>query len=209
MADTFNVVYDASDRISSITHEPPGIGKFAYEYNGTSSISFNIYDGIGNTNLTIHESYYLNSNQKVDSIFQYNDTQDTFSAKFIYNQANFLIEARYYQNNSGGLAVLRTIENYTYDAIGNRLTTLVKNASNNLLSTTNYTYNNILNNIWLVPVNLPLPNKNLPLTEVEINALNVETSRLTYEYTFDSQSRVLAIKLSRSGIIVWKYFSYQ
>jgi hypothetical protein len=209
VADTFNVVYDASDRISSITHLPPGIGKFAYEYNGTTSINFKIYDGIGNTNVSIHESYYLNSNQKVDSSFQYNDTQDTSSAKFIYNQANLLTEARYYENDAAGKSILITVENYTYDAIGNRLTTVIRSAGNNIISTTTYTYNNILNNTWLVPANLPPSNKNLPLTQVETNALNVETSRLTYEYTFDAQSRVIAIKLSSSGIIVWKYFSYQ
>jgi hypothetical protein len=209
VADTFNVAYDANDRISSITHVPPGEGKFAYQYNGTTSISLEIYEGIGNTNLTIHESYYLNSNQKVDSSFQYNDTQDTSSAKFIYNQAKVLTEAKYYENDAAGKAVLKTIEKYTYDATGNVSTTVVRNALNNIISTTSFTYNNIPYNIGLVPANLMPPNLNLPLTEVERNAVNVETSRLTHEYTFDAQNRVIAEKLNQDGLIYWKYYSYQ
>lgn len=209
IADTFNVVYDASDRISSITRVPPGEGKIAFTYNGTTSISLDLYDGIENTNLNIHESYFLNSGQMLDSSFQYNDTKDTSSVKYFYNQANELTEARYYENNAAGKAVLKTIEKYTYDATGNRLNTVVRNAANDIISTTTFTFYDIRNNIILTPVNLPFTSKNLPHTEVEVNLLNRETLRLTHEYTFDSQSRVIAEKLNQDGEIYWKYYSYQ
>ena len=47
----------------------------------------NIYNGIV---LSIHTINYLNDSQLVDSVFQYNNTHDSTTNKYIYNAAGQL-----------------------------------------------------------------------------------------------------------------------
>ncbi|MGZ8525926.1 MAG: hypothetical protein ACXWV1_15950, partial [Chitinophagaceae bacterium] len=78
---TFNLSYDASNRITSlISASNPG-DKFVFTYNSASGYSMEIF---GSNIPVIHEDFFLNSNSLPDSTFQYNNTGDTSTEKYLY-----------------------------------------------------------------------------------------------------------------------------
>src|SRR4030095_4653425 len=87
----YNLTYDGDNRLVSMASTPePSIGKFIYQYANDNSFTMDLY----NSNvLDIHEKFWVNSLSLVDSTFQYNNTNDSSTAKYIYNYGNQLIQS--------------------------------------------------------------------------------------------------------------------
>ena len=91
--------------------------RFEYGYT-TGGITLDLFES--NT-LSIHEMFFMNSNSQVDSTFQYNNTQDSMSERYIYNSSKQLIKLIEYDYSKAGSTV-GNITNYTYDGRGNVIT---------------------------------------------------------------------------------------
>src|SRR5947208_6941337 len=97
---TYNLTYDSQNRLISVESTTSPGDKFVYSYPQQNLFQMDLY----NSNLlSIHEDFYLNSFSYVDSTFQYNDTNDSTTEKYVYNSAKQLIERReyFYQSTTG------------------------------------------------------------------------------------------------------------
>ncbi len=202
--DTFNIAYDASDRIISIV-STSGSGGFYYSYTPTS-YTLDIKQG---THLDIREISFINSNQLVDSTFQYNDTNDSSTSKLVYNAGKQLIQQIYYDYITAGGAKLSSKETYTYDASGNVITQTDTNASGAVTETKTFTYSSFTAGISLFMLYRPAMAKNLPLTITTKSPGGNITSTETRAYTFDSNNRMVTQTDSDNfGNMVVKTFLY-
>ena len=129
---TYNLTYDGDNRITSMTAIPePAIVKFVYNYSSNNLLTMDLYNSNA---LSIHEILWLNSSGTLDSTFQYNDTNDSSTEKYIYNSGKQILQIRNYNYSSGGSELDHTTD-YIYDNLGNAITESTSNGSS-----TNYTY---------------------------------------------------------------------
>ena len=203
--DTFNIAYDASDRMISMISNSGG-GGFYYAYNSTS-YTMDIKQG---SHLVIRDICYINSNQLVDSTFQYNDTDDSSTTKLIYNAGKQLTQLLNYEYSKTGGAKLMGKETYTYDASGNMIKQTDTDASGAVTETKTSTYNTIAADYGLFnTLYRPLPYKNLPVTITTKSASGNIIAVESRAYTFDSNNRVRTETDSDNyGNVVVKTFLY-
>lgn len=205
ISDTFNVSYDANDRIQSLISTFSG-GKFLYSYNG-SSYTLDIMNA---NHLIIRETSFINSNSLVDSTFQYNDTNDSSTLRLIYNSNKQVIQQRWYEYSLISGAQLWKKEDFTYDANGN----LIKNITTNPAGTTTiiitYTYNNVVPNLYLLgPVYRPVMYKNLPVSITYFYPGTGTTQSVAIAYVLDNNNRVVTeTHTDNNGYTVIKKYSY-
>ena len=194
---TFNVAYDANDRIVSlISASSPG-DKFLYQYSN-GSYTMDIYNSNA---ISIHEEFYINSNSFVDSTFQYNDTDDSSTEKYIYNSARQLVTIKEYEYTKGHGILLYNTSQYTYDSGGN----ILKVADN--FSTTTYEYYpDLVNPLTFLSPYLPV-NKNLIKTEyADYGGSDITIS---HTYTFDANNRLSTQTITTdSGETAIKTYTY-
>jgi hypothetical protein len=178
---TYDLSYDASGRLTAITAlpAPPSIN-FVYTYLATNKVTLDLYEGGA---LNIHEIMWLNSSNYLDTTFQYNDSGDTTTEKYIYNANKQLIQSNVYDYSTSGTD-LYNATNYTYDNFGN-----VISSSDNLGQTISYSYySNLPNTLKIGETFLPQPTFFIK-TEILNTSGSVTTS--THYYTFDSQNRII------------------
>lgn len=195
---TYTLTYDGNGRLTSLTAagNPPPL-KFIYQY-GTNSFTMDLYDYGA---LSIHEEGKLNADSYLDSTFQYNDTNDTSTEKYIYNGNKQLVKVNEYSYTTAGGAILDNTTNYTYDSDGNIIT------ESDLNQTITYDYYTDLT----IPFSfdrlfVPLP-KNLPKTVTVNSGGSIESA--VHTYTFNSQHRLLTDKIVASnGDIYLKTYTY-
>lgn len=193
---TFNLTYDANGRVLSlISASSPG-DKFIYQYQGTT-ITVDIYNsGI----INIHENLYLNPNNFVDSTFQYNDTKDTTSEKYLYNVGKQLVSVKSYTYKKSAGIFLDDVTNYTYDASGN----VIKDASTYDVNT--YDYTTLTTSTSLGFDYLPAA-KYLVKTSTNVNGGVIV--KFDHTYTFISNNRLSSEKIvSSDGDIIIKKYTY-
>jgi hypothetical protein len=179
---TFNLTYDSLNRIKSMVSIANAGDKFVYAY-GSGSYTMDLYNvGV----LSIHETFFLNSNNLVDSTLQYNDTNDTTAEKYIYDANKHLKQLKRYDVINGS-SVLTETTFYTHDANGNVLT-----ESDGTTTSLTYTYNTAqLNTLNIGQVYFAV-NKHLTQTTTA-NLLGVPVV-FTHSYTFDSNNRITSEK---------------
>ena len=194
---TFNVNYDGSDRlISMVSASSPG-DKFLYQY---SSGNFTI-DLYNSSSISIHEIFFVNNNSFIDSTFQYNDTNDSMTEKYIYNSAKQLVTIKQYDYSKTSGSVLSNVENYTYDTDGNA----IKVADDYTVITYEY-YPSLLNNLGAFTPYLP-GNKKLVKTTSVNDGSGVTT--VNHTYTFDANNRITSEKdVADNGDIFIKTYTY-
>jgi len=204
--DTFNVTYDASDRVVSLLSTSRNAG-FYYTYNSNNSFTMDIKDG---SHLIIREISYINSNQLVDSTFQYNDTGDSSTTRLIYNSSNQLTQLLNYDYSKTGGAVLSGKETYTYDNNGNMIKQTDTNASGAITLTTTLIYNTIVASPFTMnTVYRPIVSKNLPVTTIYTSPSGQNAGTLNMAYTFDNNNRIVTQTDSDNyGNVVVKKFLY-
>lgn len=193
---TFNLNYDASGRLASmISTSSPG-DKIVYQYNLPSRISMDLYNA---GTIHIHSDIFLNSYSFIDSIYQFNNTQDTSAQKYFYNTAKQLVKLLEYEiilSNS----ILNNTTNYTYDASGN----LIKEVDN--YETNTYTYTSLLNTLSLGFDYLPSTKY---LVQTTVNVSGGVTTTLNHTYTFDTNNRLTSEKIITSdGDVLIKKYTY-
>ena len=190
---TYNLSYDANNRLTSVAPVVlPGV-KTVYTYHSNGTFSVDLYDD--GTHLSIHEDFFLNSSSFVDSTIQYNDTQDTTTEKYFYNASGQLTSYNEYDYSSQG-ATLSNTTTYTYDNNGNE----ASETDNNGL--TSFTYTNFVSPIYLAPPYMK-SNKNLVLSVTN------GSFTATHSYTFDNSNRLLTDKaVGNNGDVVIKTYTY-
>ncbi len=194
---TFNVGYDANDRIISLISAATPGDRFEFKYSN-GNYTLDIY---GSNQLTIHEVFFLNSNSMVDSTFQYNDTNDSLTEKYIYNASRQLTMVKSYEYSKAIGSVLDNVENYTYDNGGN----IIKLADNYSVTTYDY-YTNLPGNVVSLSPYLPVP-KNFVKTTTNVNGGTTVT--LNHTYTFDAINRLSTEKIVYdAGEVVIKSYTY-
>ncbi len=194
---TFNVSYDNSNRIISlISASSPG-DKFVFQYSG-NNYTMDLYNS---GTLSIHEVFFLNSNSLVDSSFQYNDTSDSSTEKYIYNSSKQLITLKEYDYSKQYGSDLWNATNYTYDNNGNVIT-----ETDDFSTTTYEYYPSLLNNLPpLVPYYQA--SKNLVKTATVNNGGDIST--LNHTYTFDASNRLSSETIiADTGESVVKTYTY-
>lgn len=199
--DTFAVTYDADNRITSLVSP---VQKEIFTYS-SSSFTTDLYI---NSALSIHEILFLNSQLYVDSTFQYNNTSDTTTEKYIYN-GKLITSMTTYDYSSINGSQFDTHDDYVYDNNGNVITDTTTDEYGNLLITTS-TYLSQTVSFSVAPYFLPLQAKNLISTLIETDGLGDTFASITFTYVFDSKGRVTKQTAtdSVSGFIVVKEFVY-
>ncbi len=194
---TFNLAYDANDRIISLTSAASPGDRFVYQYSN-GGLTMDIYNS---NQLNIHEVFFLNSNSLVDSTFQYNDTNDSLTEKYLYNSSKQLATLKSYNYSQVTGSVLDNVENYTYDSNGNA----IKVTDNYSVTTYDY-YTNLPGNFAGIVPYFPA-GKNLVKTTTVTDAGG--TTTLNHTYTFDTANRITTEKIvAGSGEIVIKTYTY-
>jgi len=197
---TYNLTYDANNRITSMTAIPePAIVKFVYKYSSNNSLTMDLY----NSNiLSIHEILWLNTSGTLDSTFQYNDTNDTTSEKYIYNAGKQLLQVKNYNYSSSGSELDHTTD-YTYDNMGNALT-----ESSSDGTSTSFTYYSDLPNTLTMGQSFVPQSKYLIKTASSSSGGTPLTA--THFYSFDSSNRLTKDSAVTSGVsaILIKSYTY-
>ena len=193
---TYDLAYDNSNRLISMISESSAGDKFLFKYN-TNNFTGDIYAA---NNLSIHEIFFMNSNSFVDSTFQYNDTQDTSTEKYIYNSAKQIITLKEYDYSNTGGSQLNNTTHYTYDSNGNQV------SASDDYSVTKYDYTTLVNNLVFGPVNIPMNKNFVKTTSVTSGG---QTDVLHHAYTFDGSGRLSTEKITTdTGEILIKTYTY-
>ena len=192
---TMNLTYDDKKRmVSRISVSPSYKEIIKYLSNGFTSDLYN------NDVLSIHSMLWVGSNSFIDSVYQYNDTNDTTTMKYIYNSANQLTEIKDY-DYSNGVSTLSDITTYTYDSAGNVIS---ENGPNGLITHDYYTDLPYTLNLGIFYVQLP---KYFEKTLTVDDGGGPETA--THTYTFDDKNRLTVDKVvATNGDIITKTYVY-
>ncbi len=174
---TFDLSYDNSNNLVSMISETNTGDKFLFQY-GNGSYTGDIYNSNA---LSIHEVFFLNSIPFVDSTFQYNDTNDSTTEKYIYNSAKQLITLKEYDYTLSTGGVLSNTTNYVYDNNGNQI------SATDDYSVTLYDYTSLANTLVIGAPYFPV-NKNLVKTTTY--SFSGTTIVLNHTYTFDANNRL-------------------
>lgn len=177
----YDLTYDANNRLTALTATPaPPSLNFVYAYPTTGTVTLDLYEG---GTLGIHEIYFLNASSLVDSTFQFNNTDDTTTEKYIYNGNKQLIQQNTYDFSTSG-TTLNNTTNFTYDNLGN-----VVSSVDNQGQTINYTYyTNLPNTLNMGQTFLPQA-VNFVQTATLTSGGTTETVK--HFYTFDSNNRLI------------------
>jgi hypothetical protein len=116
---TYSLEYDDSDRIISVSSASRTGYKVLFSYPSPGKCSVDIYSDHVRTS---HTDAFTNSAAFIDSTFQYNDTKDSSSEKYIYNASNQLTAVREYDYKALTGAVLSNITGFTYNGFGDKIT---------------------------------------------------------------------------------------
>jgi hypothetical protein len=181
-----------------ISASSPG-DKFIYQYNSNNTYTLDLY----NSNiLSIHEVFFINSSLSLfDSTFQYNDTKDSSTEKYIYDSNKQLVTLKQYYYSAVNGAVLWNTHNYSYDTYGN----MIQDTDNT--TTVSYTYYGNLLNTLLIGSVYETQNKYLVKTTSFQSGGNIIA--INYTYTFDSSNRVTSQKaVASNGDVIIKTYTY-
>ncbi len=204
--DTFNVMYDNTDRLISLISPTTG-NQFLYTYNGNTSYALDIKNGV---HLVIHGVFYVNANLLIDSSFQYNDTNDSTTMKFVYNTSKQLVEQRAYNYTRAAGAVLFRKNSYLYDTDGNVLKETESGAAGGVNYVKSYTYTSVTATTFsLTTIYTPVLHKKLPATtSLYYPGSNITVSS-TYAYVYDAAGRVTKeTQTNSANNFVTKRFEY-
>ena len=195
---TFNIQYNSDDRITSMTSASSPGDRFEYKY-FSGGFTMDIYNS---NELSIHEIFYFNSKSFIDSTLQYNDTKDTTTEKYIYNNGNQLITLKMYDYSKVTGPLLANTTHYTYDANGN----MIKETDD--YSVTTYEYYPDLKN-YLFTFGIPSDHSNKNLVKTTIATSGGASITLNHVYTFDTKNRISTETITfDSGEVATRTFTY-
>jgi len=197
---TYNLSYDSDDRLVSGVDANNSGNKIVYGYPSSTKYTVDIYD---NNVLQIHGDYFLNSLSLIDSAFQYNNTADSSTEKYVYNAAHQVIKWYQYDYSKVTGSDLWNVTTYTYDGAGN----MIKADDGQTVITYEYYTDKLYVSPQTVPVFVPLEKANLLKKVTITDGIDVGTG--TYTYTFDSKDRISTQREDYSnGDVVIKTYTY-
>lgn len=196
---TFALSYDGQGRlVSLISTTDPG-NKFLYAYPQQNLFTMDLYNA---NELSIHEDFYLNSSSFIDSTFQYNDTKDTTTEKYVYNSNKQLIALKRYFYEEGAVVQDETTR-YEYNDDG----TLARETDGSTV--TSYEYYADLENSLLLSLTpyTPVSPKLVKTTTVSSGGEQIVQQ---HSYTFDDQKRLTSetITIADQDVTVVKSYTY-
>jgi hypothetical protein len=199
---TFNLSYDGNDKLISMIDAANAGNKFVFAYTSSSKYTMDLFV---NNIFELHVDYFLNSQLQPDSSFQYNNTNDSSTEKYVYNPAHQLTTLREYDYSAVTGSSLWNTTAYTHDGAGNLIRS--EDGDGNV-----YTYEYYTDKVYLMPQAMPV----LTATQ-KVNLLKKLTLTIggTVEgtvdntYTFDSKDRVSTIRDEYSnGDLIIKTYTY-
>ena len=199
-AATYNLSYDGNDRLTTMVDAADPGDKFVFAYPSSSTFTMDLFN---NNVFDLHVDYFLNSHSLIDSSFQYNNTNDTSTEKYVYNPAKQLIKLYEYDYYSTTGPSLWNITNYTYDGVGN----MVKSEDTDDYV---YTYEYDNTKVYLMPQVSPFTGTSQKaglIKKMTLTESSTVTATITYTYTFDSKDRVSTIRHDYVGgdVVIFKY----
>jgi hypothetical protein len=174
--------YDANGKIASIIDEFEE-SKYVFNYSVSNKLEVNETNSKSNV-FKANLAAYLLVNGKPDSIFQYNDSQDFITQKFVYNSSNQLIQIKNYgYDKSINEYYLKVPTNFLYDFKGNIISKKTVSTDSIIFSSITNTFNNVASSLEIMNPNLPERLINLDINR-NINYF------INYSYTFDTNNKV-------------------
>jgi len=181
-SDTFQVSYDNQNRLTGLSSP---LVRLAYTYTSATSFTLDLFQY---GQLAIHEVGYVNSASYIDSSFQYNNTNDSTTQKFIYSGSLLTRQKTYSYSHLA--SIVSAQDDYTYDNNGN----LTKDVNSDGIGDVNYitafTYTDHPLNVTINPTYYPPQSKNLPATQKVTDSGGNSYANITYAYVFDSAGRL-------------------
>ncbi|MBO9203941.1 MULTISPECIES: hypothetical protein [Niastella] len=185
VVESYDVNYDAQDRITSVQSTTRPGHRMVYQYSSENSFT---YDKIEDNKIKVHHIYFVNNLSLIDSTWHYenksdpNYTNDTLSERFFYNEDKKLVKQKQYLNSYLLPPVLYNTVNYQYDLKG----TLTKELDGE--GETSYSYETDQENtVQLEPFYFPY-NKQLPSHTYTMR--HGTTTQVIHGYAFDDHKRV-------------------
>lgn len=203
---TYNLNYDANNRITSVNQVEITGNKFSFSYPSDTKYSMDLF---ASGAVSIHEDFFLNSNSQPDSTFQYNDTQDTTTEKYVYNSNKQLVTLKEYNYSTNSGSEIDNVTSYTYDSNGNVVKTT---DTNNQIETFDY-YPDL---VYAMPFTNPVLNQGInPAKKMNLIKTHTVTSdgvlvgSSVSTYTFDSNKRISTITQTLdNGTVGTQTFTY-
>jgi hypothetical protein len=196
----YNLTYDENNRIKSMVATPaPPVLQIVYTYVPDNTYVMNLYT-YGSLNIT--EKFWVNSASLMDSTFQFNDTQDTTTEKYLYNADKQLLQINEY-DYSNGISSPSNTTIYTYDANGNPVT-----ESDDQGKFVTYDYYTDLTNTLTMGAVYTYHSKNMIKTATTQSGGTQVTA--THYYNFDSSNRLIKDSIATTGtdLIAIKSYTY-
>jgi len=184
VVESYEVNYDAQDRITSVQSTNKHGSCTVYQYSAENSFTCDKY---ADTVHLFHSVYFINSQSLIDSTWghEYKEAPykpDTTSAKFFYNGDKKLVKQKQFLNSYLVPPVLNRTVNYQYDLNG----TLVKETADDYESSYAYEKDN-KNTVQLEPFYFPF-NDQLPSNKYIVS--KGTTMQTVHGYAFDEYKRV-------------------
>ncbi|HUZ61410.1 MAG TPA: hypothetical protein VMU83_21725 [Hanamia sp.] len=206
ISDSYNITYDANNRITGVVPTNSSDVKFIFTYSSNSKFSLDLYNAGA---LSIHEDIFLNSNSLFDSTFQYNDTNDTTTEKYFYNSNNQLVTLKEYDYSKDYGSEISNVTSYSYDSNGNVVETT---DTNDQIETFDY-YPDL---VYAMPFTNPSLNQALNSTKKTsllkthtVTSSGYPVGSAISTYTFDSNNRISTItQTTDDGTVVIQTFTY-
>jgi len=197
---TYNLSYDGSDRLTSMTDASNPGNRFVWAYPSASKYTLDLFN---NNVFELHVDYFLNSQSLIDSSFQYNSTSDTSTEKYVYNPAHQVTKLYEYDYYGSGPELWNTTT-YTYDGAGN----LLKSEDTDDFV---YTYEYYTDKVYVTPQTIPVlvPNEKANLVKKVTFTDGFDVETVTYTYTFDNKDRISTSRFDISnGDVVIQTYTY-
>jgi hypothetical protein len=202
VTDSFSVSYDNNNRLIALSS--PQL-KLVYAYPSSKTFTLDLYEY---GQLDIHEIAYINSASLLDSTFQYNNTYDTTTEKYIYNGNLLMREITY--DYSGHVSAISSQDDYTYDNNGNMIKDVNSDGFGNINYMSIFTYTDKPTNVLVTPTYYPQPSKFLPATQQLADGGGNVYAVVNYTYVFDSSGRLTKeTDTDTSGDVDTKTYVYQ
>ena len=200
LTDTFNVAYDNSNRIISLT--APNLA-FDYTYSD-KSFTLDLYE---NGTLSIHEIAWINSSSYVDSTFQYDNTSDTSTEGYTYSGARLVRLVTY--SYTSAASQVETVDDYTYDNNGNMVKATESDGNGNVTQISTFTYTNKPLTVSINPTYFAPASKYLPATETVTDGSGNPLGSVSFAYTYDASNRLVKdTETEDNGAIATKTYVY-
>jgi hypothetical protein len=200
LIETFNINYDDQDRITSVISTTKPGHRLEYKYSSKDQFTF---ERIEDNKVTLHCTYYINMGLSlIDSMFQYNNRNDTLSFKYLYNEDKQPVrEKEYLHSYTIPRPVWANTVKYQYDLQG----ILTKKTDDN--SEISYRYDaEFKNTVQLQPFYFPVQ-EHLP-SHTYITKFGTTTTT-EHTYTFDGDKRLTSEKaVSSDGRTTLKTYTY-